>query len=124
MDARLSEEAVENLVTQFSSALDFYRELVQNSMDAGSSTVSVWTEFQPGEGIDGTIAIHVDDFGEGMNEEIIDDQLTQLFSSTKEDDLTKNREVRDRIRVRVRLAAQGRARAHRARRRVLGGLLL
>ena len=69
MDERLSEEAVENLVTQFSSALDFYRELVQNSIDAGSSSITVWTEFTPGaEGIDGTIGLHVDDFGEGMNE--------------------------------------------------------
>jgi hypothetical protein len=89
VDERLSEEAVENLVTQFSSALDFYRELVQNSIDAGSSSVVVWTEFEPGEGIDGVISLHVDDFGEGMNEEIIDDQLTQLFSSSKENDLTK-----------------------------------
>lgn len=89
MDAALNDEAVENLVTQFSSSLDFYRELVQNSIDAGSSSVEVWMEFEPGEGVEGTISIHVDDFGEGMNEEIIDDQLTKLFSSTKENDLTK-----------------------------------
>ncbi len=89
MDAALNDEAVENLVTQFSSSLDFYRELVQNSIDAGSSAVEVWLEFEPGEGVEGVISIHVDDFGEGMNEEIIDNQLTKLFSSTKENDLTK-----------------------------------
>lgn len=89
MDARLSNEAVENLVTQFSSALDFYRELVQNSIDAGSSTIDVWMELEPGEHDEGVISIHVDDFGEGMNEAIIDEQLTRLFSSSKEDDLTK-----------------------------------
>ncbi len=89
MDAALNEEAVENLVSQFSSSLDFYRELVQNSIDAGSSSVEVWMEFEPGAGVEGTISIHVDDFGEGMNEEIIDEQLTKLFSSTKENDLTK-----------------------------------
>ncbi len=89
MDARLSEEAVDNLVTQFSSSLDFYRELVQNSIDAGSSSIAVWTEFLPGDGAIGVVALHVDDFGDGMNEEIIDDQLTQLFSSSKEGDLTK-----------------------------------
>ncbi len=91
MDERLSREAVENLVTQFSSALDFYRELVQNSIDAGSSSIEAWTEFIPPDdgGGEGVIALHVDDFGEGMNEEIIDNQLTKLFSSTKEDDLTK-----------------------------------
>lgn len=89
MDAALNEEAVSNLVSQFSSSLDFYRELVQNSIDAGSSSVDVWMEFEPGDGVEGTISIHVDDFGEGMNEEIIDEQLTKLFSSTKENDLTK-----------------------------------
>lgn len=85
-------DAFQNLVTQFSSALDFYRELVQNSMDAGSSSIEVWLEFLPDEDAAsgmGTMVIHVDDFGEGMNEAIIDKQLTTLFSSTKEDDLTK-----------------------------------
>lgn len=82
-------QAVENLVTQFSAALDFYRELVQNSIDAGTAAVEVWTEFLPGAEDDGTIAIHVDDGGEGMNEEIIDNQLTKLFASSKAGDLTK-----------------------------------
>lgn len=89
MDARLSNEAVENLVTQFSSALDFYRELVQNSIDAGTSNIDVWTQFEAGDHDEGVISIHVDDFGEGMSEAIVDNQLTRLFSSTKEDDLTK-----------------------------------
>ena len=35
------------------------------------------------------LGIHVDDFGEGMDEAIIDAQLTRMFSSTKENDLTK-----------------------------------
>lgn len=85
-------QAVENLVTQFSSALDFYRELVQNSIDAGSDAIDVWMEFLPaGDGStdEGTIVIHVDDAGEGMNEAIIDNQLTRLFSSSKDGDLTK-----------------------------------
>jgi hypothetical protein len=87
----VANQAVENLVTQFSSALDFYRELVQNSIDAGSAAIDVWLDFIPDEGggASGVIEIHVDDAGEGMNEEIIDEQLTTLFSSTKEDDLTK-----------------------------------
>lgn len=80
---------LDNLVTQFSSALDCFRELVQNSIDAGSPRVEVWTEYLPGEGHEGTIAIHIDDFGEGMDEAIIDNQFTQLFASTKDDDLTK-----------------------------------
>ncbi len=80
---------LDNLVTQFSSPLDCFRELVQNSIDAGSPTVEVWTEYIPGEGHEGTIALHVDDYGEGMDEKIIDDQFTRLFASTKEEDLTK-----------------------------------
>jgi hypothetical protein len=84
-------QAVENLVTQFSSALDFYRELVQNSIDAGSAAIEIWLDFIPDEsgGAGGVIEIHVDDGGEGMNEQIIDEQLTTLFSSSKEGDLTK-----------------------------------
>jgi len=87
----VTQDAFENLVTQFSSELDFLRELVQNSMDAGSSLIDVWTEFHVNEraGAAGTIAIHVDDHGEGMDEDVIDAQLTTLFSSTKENDLTK-----------------------------------
>lgn len=80
---------VDNLVTQFSSALDCFRELVQNSIDAGSPRIDIWTEYQAGEGHEGVISIHVDDFGEGMDEAIIDNELTQLFASTKDDDLTK-----------------------------------
>jgi len=84
-------QAVDNLVTQFSSALDFYRELVQNSIDAGSAAIEIWLDFIPDEsgGTGGVIEIHVDDGGDGMTEQIIDEQLTTLFSSTKENDLTK-----------------------------------
>lgn len=89
LEVDLTVQAVENLVTQFSSALDFYRELVQNSIDAGSAAIEVWLEFIEGAEDEGTIAIHVDDAGEGMNEEIIDNQLTKLFSSSKDGDLTK-----------------------------------
>ncbi|HRI08095.1 MAG TPA: ATP-binding protein, partial [Nannocystaceae bacterium] len=85
----LTSQAVDNLVTQFASHLDFYRELVQNSIDAGSAAIDVWMEYIAGEGDQGTIAIHVDDSGDGMTEAIIDDQLTKLFASAKEGDLTK-----------------------------------
>ncbi|MFT6395448.1 MAG: hypothetical protein ACJAYU_000190 [Bradymonadia bacterium] len=85
----LAAAMVENLATQFKSALDFYRELVQNSIDAGSPRIDVWLEYQPGEGGEGAIVIHVDDFGDGMNEAIIDNELTQLFASSKDNDLTK-----------------------------------
>ena len=88
-DDVISSGVVENLVTQFSSALDCFRELVQNSIDAGSSRVEVWSEYQAGDGHMGTIIFHVDDYGEGMDEAIIDEQLTRLFASAKENDLTK-----------------------------------
>jgi hypothetical protein len=90
VDDKLVDEAVDNLVSQFSSSTDFLRELVQNSIDAGSSTVDVWMEWIPGASDDGdVIAVHVDDSGEGMTSKIIDDQLTQIYSSEKEGDLTK-----------------------------------
>jgi hypothetical protein len=87
----VASQAVENLVTQFSSSYDFYRELVQNSIDAGSAAIEIWLDFIPDEsgGAGGVIEVHIDDSGEGMTEEIIDDQLTTLFSSSKENDLTK-----------------------------------
>jgi hypothetical protein len=88
-DDDLTDQAVANLVTQFSSALDFYRELVQNSIDAGSSTIEIWLDYTADDSGSGVIEIHVDDAGEGMTSAIIDDQLTTLFSSSKEGDLTK-----------------------------------
>ncbi len=89
--ATLAEQALENLVNQFARPLDFLRELVQNSIDAGSPRVAVsvgWSPPKPGE-VAGVVDIEVRDFGEGMDERIIDSQLTRMFSSTKEDDLTK-----------------------------------
>jgi hypothetical protein len=87
----LAGQALSNLVNQFARPLDFLRELVQNSLDAGSPRVDVWLEYTPPDegSAHGVLAIHVDDFGEGMDEAIIDKQLTRLFSSNKEDDLTK-----------------------------------
>ena len=88
-DEAASAGVVENLVTQFSNALDCFRELVQNAIDSGSARVEVWADYQAGEGHVGAMVFHVDDYGEGMDEQVIDLQLTRLFSSTKEDDLTK-----------------------------------
>ncbi len=78
-----------NLVTQFTSALDCFRELVQNAIDAGSMRVDVWTEYVGDTGKEGAIVVHVDDWGEGMDRGIIDQQFTRLFSSTKRSDLTQ-----------------------------------
>ncbi|MCB9743731.1 MAG: ATP-binding protein [Alphaproteobacteria bacterium] len=83
---RLSDQALENLVNQFARPLDFLRELVQNSVDAGSPRVEVRALYREQEGV---LELGVQDWGEGMDEEIIDNHLTRLFSSTKEDDLTR-----------------------------------
>jgi molecular chaperone HtpG len=84
-------DALADLVDQFADPLVFLRELVQNSLDAGSPEVDVYTEFrpspdQPGRGV---MVIGVDDYGEGMDRVTIDTKLTRLFSSAKDGDLTK-----------------------------------
>lgn len=85
------QDTLNNLIEQFSDVYCFYRELIQNSLDAGTNRVDVSLEFMPPEkkGEDGVIIINIDDYGEGMNREIIDNQLTRLFSSSKENDLSK-----------------------------------
>lgn len=87
----LADQALTNLVNQFARPLDFLRELAQNSIDAGSPRIDVSLSFtEPGESeTHGILQIAVDDYGEGMDEETIDNQLTRLFSSSKEHDLTK-----------------------------------
>jgi hypothetical protein len=93
MDPRVPDaaEALETLVNQFADPLSFFRELVQNSVDAGSNQVDIAFEYQePEDGRgDGVMIIHVDDYGEGMDRRIIDTKLTRLFSSSKEGDYTK-----------------------------------
>ena len=84
----IASQAMENLVNQFARPMDFLRELAQNSMDAGTPRVDVELEYETTDD-GGVLSIHVIDYGEGMDEEIIDNQLTRLFSSNKEDDMTK-----------------------------------
>jgi molecular chaperone HtpG len=78
------DDALDRLVNQFSDSMAFFRELIQNALDAGSEEVEVWFEHR-----DGRMIIHVDDWGEGMNREIIETRLTRLFSSSKDGDRTK-----------------------------------
>ena len=88
---------LERLVAQFESPYDFLRELVQNAMDAGSDRVEVTLESHPievgdaGGGGDPEAVIFeltVLDTGAGMDEGIIDQELTRLFSSGKSGDRT------------------------------------
>src|SRR5690606_23328588 len=77
------DDALDRLVNQFSDSMAFLRELIQNALDAGSEEVEVWFERR-----DGRMIIHVDDWGEGMNREIIETRLTRLFSSSQAGDRT------------------------------------
>lgn len=87
----LAEQALTNLVNQFARPLDFVRELAQNAIDAGTPRIDVSVGYTPPEGNEeqGALRITFADYGEGMDEDIIDNQLTRLFSSSKEHDLTK-----------------------------------
>jgi Histidine kinase-, DNA gyrase B-, and HSP90-like ATPase len=87
----LAAQALDNLVHQFARPLDFLRELVQNALDAGTPRVDVRLEWTPtaADSKRGVLAITVADSGSGMDEAIIDHQLTAMFASSKEDDLTK-----------------------------------
>lgn len=84
-------DALAELVDQFADPLVFLRELVQNALDAGSPEVDVYTELRPSpdDPARGVLVIGVDDYGEGMDRQIIDTKLTRLFSSAKDGDLTK-----------------------------------
>ncbi len=75
---------VKDLVDQFDRPLDFFRELIQNAIDAGSNRIDV-SLVREG---DATI-VRLEDDGEGMDEYIIDNFLLVLFRSTKEEDFTK-----------------------------------
>lgn len=89
------DRALDELVHQFADPLAFLRELVQNAVDAGSQEVEVRFEFQPdardGSGATdvGALVVFVDDWGCGMDREIIQTRLTRLFASSKDGDLTK-----------------------------------
>lgn len=77
---------VGDVIAQFADPYAFFRELVQNSIDAGSPAVEVRLEHDAGAGV---MVASVRDRGEGMTREIIEQQLLVLFRSTKERDATK-----------------------------------
>ena len=84
--SRAAAQALNQLVTQFSDPLAFLRELVQNSLDAATELIEVEVEYD--KDAKGCV-IRVRDTGVGMDRDIIDTKLTRLFSSSKENDLTK-----------------------------------
>jgi hypothetical protein len=71
---------VGELIQQFADPLAFYRELVQNSIDAGATAVAV-TVAKEGD----AVRVSVRDDGRGMDREILENRLTVLFRSGKEE---------------------------------------
>ncbi len=86
--AEASRDLVDELVHQFTDPYAAYRELIQNSIDAGSTRIDVTLSFRPGTN-GGTMTAAVHDWGEGMNRRVIEDYLLTKFRSSKENDLTK-----------------------------------
>lgn len=84
--SRAASKALDQLVTQFADPLAFLRELVQNSLDASTELIEVEVFYD--DDAEGCV-VRVRDTGIGMDRGIIDTKLTRLFSSSKEDDLTK-----------------------------------
>lgn len=88
-DEHQIEALLQRLVRQFASPYDFVRELVQNSMDAGSDLVDCFLHTHPGHRPDEVVfELEFSDTGEGMDEQVIDTELTRLFSSGKSQDRT------------------------------------
>lgn len=80
---------LDRLVAQFEGPYDFLRELVQNSLDAGSDRAEVALEVHEGDDAEEVVyELRVADAGSGMDEAVIDGGLTRLFASTKADDRT------------------------------------
>ncbi|MBA3503035.1 MAG: ATP-binding protein, partial [Deltaproteobacteria bacterium] len=75
---------VGDIIAQFADPLAFYRELIQNAIDADSPSIEV-------ELVHDTrvMLVRVRDRGCGMTRDILEDQLLVLFRSTKEKDNTK-----------------------------------
>lgn len=77
---------VGDIIKQFADPFAFYRELVQNAIDAGSPEVAIDIGYDDTHGV---VVATVADRGEGMTREIIEHRLLVLFRSTKENDDAK-----------------------------------
>lgn len=82
-------DAVSHMVQQFADPFAFYRELIQNSIDAGSNTIDVRLTWEPTTEELGTLRIVVSDDGCGMTRNTIEQCLLVLFRSSKDGDPTK-----------------------------------
>jgi molecular chaperone HtpG len=84
-------EAVGEMVRQFADPMAFYRELVQNSLDAGATTITASADWFPEspESEGGALHASVLDDGCGMDQDTIERCLLVLFRSTKDRDATR-----------------------------------
>ncbi len=70
---------VGELIDQFADSFAFYRELIQNALDAGTERIDIKLAYDHG-----TLRVSVQDHGVGMTQEVLEDQLLVLFKSGKE----------------------------------------
>src|SRR4029079_18431204 len=82
-------DAVTQMVRQFADALAFYRELVQNSIDAGATAIDVRVVMETDGDAGPTLRVVVSDDGCGMDRAAIESCLLVLFRSSKDGDATK-----------------------------------
>lgn len=86
VEAPIDRGIVGDVIAQFADPYAFYRELVQNSIDAGSTEVHVELNYDEASE---KLRASVRDRGEGMSRDVIENQLLVLFRSTKEKDKSK-----------------------------------
>lgn len=77
---------VGDIIDQFSDKLAFYRELIQNSIDAETESIEVELQYEDSKK---SLLVSVKDAGCGMSRDTIENQLVVLFRSTKEHDQGK-----------------------------------
>ncbi len=77
---------VGDVIRQFADPKAFFRELVQNAIDAGSASVDIRIEHDPSAQ---KLRVAVRDRGVGMSRDTLENQLLVLFRSTKETDPSK-----------------------------------
>lgn len=86
VEAPMDRGIVGDVIAQFADPYAFYRELVQNSIDAGSTEIHVELNYDDAAQ---KLRASVRDRGEGMSRDVIENQLLVLFRSTKEKDKSK-----------------------------------